>query len=124
MIEFQYIMNYSNDSKNTDMHDLKSIYTKVFNTPKHVAKECFVYGENHRFYPNPPKMSDLAVVSLVLSAECLEITSENLLWSKIIKDYPNLFPALIHRATFNRRRKVLRNRILQCTEKMACLMVN
>ncbi len=97
------------------MHDLKSIYTKVFKTLAHVAKVYFVCGENHRFCPNVPKMSDLAIVSLVICAECLEVTSENLLWSKIKKDYPNLFAALVHRATFNRRRKSLRNLILQCT---------
>lgn len=58
------------------MHDLRAIYTKVYNTLKSVAK-CFVHGQNHRFYPNPPKMSDLQIVSLAIAAECKEITSEN-----------------------------------------------
>ncbi len=64
VIEFQNIMNYSQGSKNTYLHDLKSIYTKVLKTLEHVAKEYVVYGENHLFYPSPPKMSDLAIVSL------------------------------------------------------------
>lgn len=71
-------MNNTNHSKNTDLYDLKSNYTKVFKTLKHVAKEYFVYGENHRFYPNPPKMSDLAVVSLVLSKEDEHLSNREL----------------------------------------------
>jgi len=105
------------------MHDLKSIYTKVFNTLKKEANDCFPNGENHRFYSNPPKMSDLSVVSLVITAECLQITSENLLWSKIKKDYPRLFPNLIHRVSFNRRRKALRGLILECTDCLAVKLV-
>jgi len=106
------------------MHDLYSIYIKVFKTVESLAKEYFVYGENHKFYPNPPRMSDLAIVSLVITAESLQITSENLLWSKIGKDYPQMFPQLIHRASFNRRRKALRELLLSCTERMAEPMID
>lgn len=53
------------------MHDLHSIYTKVFKGLKSVAKDCSVDGENQRFYPKPPDMSDLAGVSLEMAAECL-----------------------------------------------------
>ena len=48
------------NTKNTSMHDLYSNYTKVFQTLKQVAKEYFVFGYIHRFYPNPPRMSDLS----------------------------------------------------------------
>lgn len=116
IIEIQYLKDYSSNSKYTAMHDLTTIYKKVFNTLQSVAKECFVDGENSRFYPNPPRMSDLQIVSLAITAECAEITSENLLWIKIRKDYPGLFPYLVHRATFNRRRKKLRDLILHCAE--------
>jgi len=68
-------------------------------------------------------MSGLEIVNLTITAECLGITSENLLWSKIKKDYPTLFPNLIHRASFNRRRKKLRALILQCNEIMAAKLV-
>lgn len=81
-----------------------------------MAKEYFVLGANQKFYPNMPVMSDLEIVSLAITAACLGITSENLLWSKIKKDYPTLFPRHIHRTTFNRRRKNLRELILLCTE--------
>ena len=106
------------------MHDLKTIYLKVFKTLKSVAKDYLVYGENHRFYPNPPRMSDLAIVSLVITAESLQITSENLLWAKINKDYPQMFPRLIHRASFNRRRKALRELLLRCAECLAEPMID
>jgi len=119
----QYFSDYSTNPKTAGMHDLKTIYRKVFTTLKREAKDCFKQGENHRFYPNPPKMSDLSVVSLVITAECLQITSENLLWSKLRKDYVRLFPDLIHRATFNRRRKALRGLILDCTELLAAKLV-
>lgn len=124
LFENQYFKNYSNHSKSTDMHDLKTIYTKVFKTLKSIAKDCFVYGENHRFYPNQPQMSDLAIVSLVITAESLQITSERLLWAKIQKDYPRMFPNLIHRASFNRRRKALRELFLCCTERLAAPMID
>jgi hypothetical protein len=122
IIDIQYLEDYSNNSKNTAMHDLRAIYNKVYNTLKSVAKECFVHGQNHRFYPNPPKMSDLQIVSLAIAAECTEITSENLLWSKIKKDYPDMFPCLVHRATFNRRRKMLRDITLQCAELLGSVL--
>ena len=124
LIEIQYLIRITINLKGTDMHDLKSIYEKVFKTLKSTAKDYFVYGENYRYYPNPPLMSDLAIVSLVITAESLQITSENLLWSKIQKDYPDMFPNLIHRASFNRRRKALRELLLLCTERLAEPMID
>jgi len=124
LLDIQYLIRITTNLKVTDMHDLKSIYTKVFKTLKSIAKDCFVFGGNHRIYPNPPLMSDLAIVSLVITAECLQITSENLLWSKIQKDYPQMFPRLIHRTSFNRRRKALRELLLCCTERLAEPMID
>ncbi len=124
LIDIQYLMGNSKYTKDTDMHDLYSIYTKVKDTLSSVAKEYFVYGENSRFYPHKPKMSDLSVVSLAITAESLEISSESLLWSKLKTDYADEFSDLPHRATFNRRRKQLRDLILQCTDKMACAITS
>lgn len=123
VIDIQYLIRITTNLKGTAMHDLKSIYSKVFNTLKSIAKDCFVYGENHRFYPNPPLMSDLAVISLTIAAESVQITSENLLWAKIKKDYPNMFDNLIHRASYNRRKKALRVLLLQCMESLASVIV-
>jgi hypothetical protein len=69
------------------------------------------------FYPNQPKMSDLEIISLSITSECLGIDSENLLFSKIKKDYKRYFPNLIHRTRYNSRRKSLRDWILFCASK-------
>jgi len=68
------------------MHDLTAIYRKVEKVLKMYTKEYFEYGWNIQFYPNKPKMTDLEVIALSITAECLQIDSENLLWSKIKKD--------------------------------------
>ena len=115
MIEIQYFKKSSTKSKNTDMHDLYSIYTKVLKQVKSCLEEYLVGGGNVRFYSNKPKMSDVEVISLALTAECLGIDSENLLWSKIQKDYRNKFPNLIHRTRYNARRKSLRDWFIYCS---------
>jgi hypothetical protein len=114
LINNQYFRIYSTKFKTTGMHDLKAIYKKIYTTLMEEVPECFPENGNHRKYPNLPKMNDLSIVSLAMTAECLEITSENLLWFKINKDYPDLFPNLIHRASFNRRRKNLCELIARC----------
>ena len=77
------------------MHDLSSIYKKVKRIIKSIGKEYFVYGENAKFYPIQPKLSDIDIISLALTAEACQIDSENLLWSKLKTDYPNLFIDLL-----------------------------
>ena len=79
---------------------------------KRQDKEYFVFGENTRHYPNPPKLSDVEIINLAITAESLQIDSENLLWSKLETDYPNLFKDLPHRTRFNARRKLLRKIIV------------
>ncbi|MEN0051939.1 MAG: IS982 family transposase [Bacteroidota bacterium] len=99
------------------MHDLHSNYIKVHEHVKQALKENLVQGDNLQFYSNPPKMSDVAVISLALTAECLGIDSENLLWSKIKKDYSKQFAELPHRTRFNSRRKRLQDWIIFCSDK-------
>ena len=99
------------------MHDLYTNYIKVRTQVSAALKENLVDGKNLRFYPNPPKMSDLEIISLSITAECLGIDSENLLWSKIKKDYPKCFPELIHRTRYNARRKNLQEWIIFCSDK-------
>jgi hypothetical protein len=115
----QYLRYYSNNINDIAMHDLIAIYYKVRTCILRAAEDYFVHGENHRFYPNPPKMSDLDIISLSITAECLQIDSESLLWSKLKKDYSAAFPDLIHRATFNRRRKSLIDLIQVCMDRWA-----
>lgn len=101
------------------MHDLPAIYAKVFETLRTLTEDYFDKDGNTRTYPHPPKMSDLEVISLTIAAESVQITSENLLWSKLIKDYPGLFPELIHRVSYNRRKKTLREAFLHSMEVFA-----
>lgn len=78
-------------------------------------EDYLVDGQNVRNYSNVPKMSDVEIISLALTSECLGIDSENLLWSKIQKDYGNKFPNLIHRTRYNARRKVLSDWFIYCS---------
>lgn len=112
----QYLKEITTNQKATDMHDLYSIYKKVRKTLKAALKQNLVGDENLIFYPNKPKMSDLEILSLSITSECLGIDSENLLWSKIQKDYSDRFPNLIHRTRYNARRKSLSEWLIYCCD--------
>ena len=86
---------------------------------KIVAKDYFDCTGNTRFYPNRPKMSDLEIVALAITSECVQVDSENLLWSKLLKDYPSLFKELPHRTTFNRRKRFLTEVINYCNNLLS-----
>jgi IS5 family transposase len=98
------------------MHDLYSIYVKVRKSVKEALKQYLVSGQNLAIYPNPPKMCDLDIISLSVTAEALGIDSENFLWSKLKKDYADRFPDLIHRTRYNARRKSLRDWMVVCSD--------
>ena len=101
------------------MHDLKVIYHKVKQTLKKHTKEYFGKDWNIQFYPNPPKMTDLEVIALSITAECAQIDSENLLWSKLKKDYPDLIIDLPHRTKYNKRRKRLLDVLSHCLRNLS-----
>jgi hypothetical protein len=54
-----------------------------------------------------PRFSDLEVIALSLTAECLGIDSENYLFSKLNKEYKVAFANMISRRQYNDRRKLL-----------------
>lgn len=89
------------------MHNIKTNFRKFYS----ICKELFEFQvdnrNNFQFYPVAPKMNDLDVVALSCCMEALRIDSENLLWSKLRTDYRRLFPNLIDRSRFNRRRRRL-----------------
>lgn len=93
------------------MHDLKRIYDHVFQTLGAYAKEYFPFDGDSRFHPQKPGFRDIELISLALTAECLQIDSENYLWSKLKTDYKSDFPSLPHRTKFNKRKKRLANLI-------------
>lgn len=116
LIDYQYLKEITTNQKGTDMHDLFEIYRKVRTTVKKSIKQYLEFGDNVMFYPNKPKMSDLDIISLSITSECLGIDSESLLFSKLNKDYSKQFPNLIHRTRYNARRKSLREWILLCAD--------
>jgi hypothetical protein len=54
-----------------------------------------------------PRFSDVEVIALSLTAECLSIDSENYLFSKLGKEYQKEFKNIISRRQYNDRRKLL-----------------
>lgn len=116
-IEIQYFRVLPQTQKNTAMHDLPANYLKIFDLVKEALEEYLADGKNLQFYPNAPKMSDVEIISLAITAECLGIDSENLLWVKIKKNYAGAFPNLPHRTRYNARRKKLLPWISFCADK-------
>ncbi len=87
-------------------------------------KETICDKKNLQFYPVQPKMNDLEVISLACCMEALGIDSENLLLSKLKKEYASSFPNLIDRSRFNRRRKRLILFIGQIQNHIASMLEN
>ena len=116
LIDNQYLKEITTNQKVTDMHDLYVIYAKVKRRVKLAAKDYLDKDGDVMFYSNKPKMSDLEIISLAITAESLAIDSENFLFSKIRKDYSKNFPNLIHRTRYNARRKRLSEWILYCAD--------
>jgi hypothetical protein len=106
------------------MHNIKTNFSKFYGICKELFKNETGNKKNFQFYPVQPKMNDLEVVSLACCMEALSIDSENLLWSKLKKDYALAFPNLIDRSRFNRRRKRLTPFILQLQDHISSKLEN
>lgn len=106
------------------MHNIKTNFSKFYGICKELFKKQTGNQKNFQFYPVQPKMNDLEIVSLACCMEALSIDSENLLWSKLKKDYASGFPNLIDRSRFNRRRKRLTPFILQVQDYISSKLEN
>jgi len=85
------------------MHVLKSVLGNEFPVDGNI-----IFSEHGRMRPGPkPKFTDLDVIALSLTAECMSIDSENYLFSLLKSNYKVDFPFLISRRQFNDRRKSL-----------------
>jgi hypothetical protein len=73
------------------MHNIKTNFSKFYGICKELFKSETINKGNFQFYPFPPKMNDLEVVSLACCMEALSIDSENLLWSKLKKIMLHVF---------------------------------
>jgi len=101
------------------MHNIKTNYGRFYRICKEFFKDEADSKGNLQFYPKPPVMADLEVIAMACMMEALGIDSENLLWSKIKKDYPGLFTRLICRTRFNRRRRRLQYQIIKVQDKVS-----
>lgn len=101
------------------MHNIRTNFNKFYGICQELFEKEVNTRKNFQFYPMPPKMNDLEVVALSCCMEALSIDSENLLWSKLKTDYVSLFPNLIDRSRFNRRRRRLTSWILRVQESVS-----
>lgn len=104
------------------MHNLKSNFDKIFHICKQVLNDELLDDGNFFTYKNSPKMTDIEIVTLSLTADSLSIDSENLLFSKLKTEYINDFPNLVDRSNYNRRRKKLMPFIAQVSRNISTLI--
>lgn len=95
------------------MHNIKTNFHIIFDICKSIFKDDVFDDGNFFKYPNKPKMSDIQLVALSLTAESLSIDSENHLFNKLKDEYYDEFFVLIDRRNYNRRRKKLSGFISQ-----------
>lgn len=102
------------------MHSIKGNFDKVLSILNEIINDRFLLNTGNILRPGPkPKFTDIEVMALSLTAECMGIDSENLLFSKLNTDYKEDFPYLISRRQFNDRRKDLLSLIEEVRKKMA-----
>jgi Transposase DDE domain len=101
------------------MHNIKVNFDKFFDIVKDILRDDLTANNNFKRRGFVPKFSDVAVISLSLTAESLGIDSENYLFSKLVTEYKNAFVNLISRRQYNDRRKLL----FEQTERVRRLMV-
>lgn len=104
------------------MHNIATNFGRFYQICKELLEGEVDKEGNFQFYPKRPVMADLEVVALSCLMEALSIDSENLLWSKLKKDYPKLFPQLICRTRFNRRRRRLQASVSKVQDKVSALL--
>lgn len=106
----------------TYMHNLKTNFDKILGITKSTLSHLLLPDGNFRVYRHAPKMTDIEVVTLALTAESLGIDSENLLFFKLKKEFSADFPRLTDRSNYNRRRKRLQDYIAWVAEPVAAII--
>ncbi len=89
------------------MHNIKTNFDKILVVIKDILSDDINEKGNYLRRGTTPRFSDLEVIALSLTAECLSIDSENYLFSKLNKEYKAAFENMISRRQYNDRRKVL-----------------
>lgn len=101
------------------MHNIKTNFDKILELLRAIIGDEISEKGNYVRRGTKPKFSDIEVIALSLTAECLSIDSENHLFSKLNKEYASEFKNMISRRQYNDRRKLLFNK----TEQVRKLMV-
>jgi hypothetical protein len=101
------------------MHNIRTNFTKILEVLKDIIGDEINEKGNYLRRGTKLKFSDIEVMALSLTAECLSIDSENLLFSKLKKEYLNDFENLISRRQYNDRRKLLFAKVESVRKSMA-----
>ena len=104
------------------MHNLKTNFDKILEITKLALADFILADQNLKHYPNKPKMTDLEIIALAITAESLGIDSENLLFSKLKTEFRVHFPRLPDRTNYNRRRRNLQDYIAAVSENIGKLL--
>lgn len=89
------------------MHNIKTNFDKIIRIVKDIIGDEISEKGNYLRRGTVPKFSDIEVIAMSLTAECLSIDSENYLFSKLNKEYQSEFENMISRRQYNDRRKLL-----------------
>ena len=89
------------------MHNIKTNFDKILVVIKDIPGNEINEKGNYLRRGSRPKFSDIEVMALSVTAECLSIDSEKHLFSKWNNEYLNDFENLISRRQYNDRRKLL-----------------
>lgn len=100
------------------MHNIKTNFDKIIGVIKDILGDEINEKGNYLRRGTRPRFSDVEVIALSLTAECLSIDSENYLFSKLNKEYLREFENIISRRQYNDRRKLL----FEQTERVRKLM--
>ena len=93
------------------MHNIRTNFCKIIEVIKEIIGNEMDSKGNYLRRGTKPKFSDIEVIALSLTAECLGIDSENYLFSKLATEYTDEFTNMISRRQYNDRRKLLFNKI-------------
>jgi hypothetical protein len=89
------------------MHNIKTNFDKILVILKDIIGDEINEKGNYLRRGSVPKFSDIEVIAMSLTAECLSIDSENYLFSKLDTEYADEFENMISRRQYNDRRKLL-----------------
>lgn len=92
------------------MNNLNANYERILEVLRKISKEQLLTYQRRK-----PRMSDLELISLSLTAEFMSIDSEN----NLFRNLPKSFLSKIERSVYNRRRRRLFNQINTIRLKLA-----